>query len=308
MTAALSPVLLCAVAPASPATAQSLLSIDDSFNVARRFAADRVEHPEIRLPTVETVAGQRMLFDLRYKQIDERDLHIDVFLPPKGTSNGQGLLLVHGGAWRSGNKSHSYPLANLLAQRGYAVFMPEFRLAPEAPYPAGLADVTDAIAWAKGRATEFGVSPDRIAIGGDSSGGQMAALLAYSASTRVSALIDLDGVLDMTDPLALTFENAAGASSPFARWIGGAFETAGPRWREASAASHVGPQSPPTLILGSGSPRFTAGRQSVMATLDRHHIRNRFVAFDRAPHTFWLYEPYLPRVVDQIDRFLRNRP
>ncbi|MFX7918446.1 alpha/beta hydrolase, partial [Acinetobacter baumannii] len=90
---------------------------------------------------------------------------------------------VHGGAWASGNKSHSYPFANLLAQRGYAVFMPEFRLSPEAPYPAALHDVNAAILWVKGRAAEFGMRPDGLAIGGDSSGGQMAALLAYSAAT-----------------------------------------------------------------------------------------------------------------------------
>lgn len=313
--AALSAALLCVAAPAA---AQSLFPVDDSFNVARRFADDRQSHPEIRLPQVRTAAGQRMFFDQRYKQDGARDLHLDIFLPPPGRANGLGLLLVHGGAWASGNKSHSYPMANLLAQRGYAVFMPEFRLSPEAGYPAGLIDVNDAILWVKARAAEFGLRRDGLALGGDSSGGQMAALLAYSAEsgqfapqpgadTRVRALIDLDGVLDMVDPLALAHEDAGRAASPFARWLGGDHATQPDRWRAASAASYVGPASPPTLILGSAYPRFTAGRATVQAALDRHGIRNRFVRFDGAPHTFWLYDPYLPRVVDQIDRFLRER-
>lgn len=314
--AALSAGLLCAVA--TPVAAQSLLPIDDSFNVARRFEADRVAHPEIRLPQLRTTSGQRMLFDQRYAQIGTRDLHLDIFLPPAGRSNGMGILLVHGGAWASGNKSHSYPLANLLAQRGYAVFMPEFRLSPEAPYPAALHDVNAAILWVKGRAAEFGMRPDGLAIGGDSSGGQMAALLAYSAATgpfapqpgadtRVRALIDLDGVLDMTDPLALKHEDAARAASPFARWLGGDHASEAQRWRAASAATYVDARSPPTLILGSRYPRFTAGRAGVQAALDRHGIRNRYVQLDGAPHTFWLYDPYLPRVAAEIDRFLRGR-
>lgn len=314
--AALSAGLLCAVA--NPVAAQSLLPIDDSFNVARRFAADSATHPEIRLPLLRTVRGQRMVFDQRYRQIGDRDLHLDMFLPPAGRSNGLGVLLIHGGAWASGNKSHSYPLANLLAQRGYAVFMPEFRLSPEAAYPAGLIDVNAAILWVKQRGAEFGLRPGGLALGGDSSGGQMAALLAYSAvsgpfapqpggDTRVRALIDLDGVLDMTDPLALHHEDAARAASPFARWVGGDFATQAARWRAASAATYVDARSPPTLILGSGHARFTAGRGAVQAALDRHGIRNRFVKLDGAPHTFWLYDPYLPRVATEIDRFLRER-
>lgn len=315
-TAGLPAMLLCAAA--TPLAAQSLFPVNDSFNVARRFAADRVQHPEIRLPEVRTMAGQRLFFDERYKQTGDRDLHIDVFLPPVSRANGQSLLLVHGGAWMSGNKSHSYPMANLLAQRGYAVFMPEFRLSPEAGYPAGLIDVNDAILWVKANARRFGMRADGLALGGDSSGGQMAALLAYSAAsgrfvskpgadTRVRALIDLDGVLNMTDPLALQNEDAARGQSPFARWVGGDHASQAARWREASAATHVDARSPPTLILGSGYSRFTAGKAGVQAALDRHGIRNRFVQFKHAPHTFWLYQPYLDRVVDQIDRFLRDR-
>lgn len=298
--------------------AQSLLPVDDSFNVSRRFEADRAAHPEIRLPRLRTTAGQRMLFVQRYAQIGTRDLHLDIFLPAAGRSNGIGILLVHGGAWASGNKSHSYPLANLLAQRGYAVFMPEFRLSPEAAYPAALRDVNAAILWVKARAAEFGMRADGLAIGGDSSGGQMAALLAYSAATgvfapqpgadtRVRALIDLDGVLDMTAPLALEHEDAARAASPFARWLGGDHASLPERWRAASAATYVDARSPPTLILGSRYPRFTAGLAGVQAALDRHRIRNRYVKLDGAPHTFWLYDPYLPRVAAEIDRFLRGR-
>ena len=287
----------------------SAREVDDSYTVDQRFAQYRDQFPGIAWPAVTWREGQSVLFDRPYKTLGTRTLHLDVFRP--ATANGQGLVLVHGGAWRSGTKTHFYALANLLAQRGYTVFLPEFRLSGEAPYPAGMEDIADALRWTQAHAAEFGLSADHVAVGGASSGGQMAALLAYAGpdglfgKVKANALIDLDGVLDMADADALHFENAAGAESPFARWLGGSFEAMQQRWREASAASHVGPQSPPTLIVSSGIPRFTVGRQRVIAALDRHRIGHHEFAFTAAPHDFWLFDPWLSRTATEIDIFLR---
>lgn len=303
--------VLAACAPASP----TLRAVDDSYSISQRWAGYRDRYPGIAWPAVSFQAGQQVLFDRAYKKANGRDLHIDIFLPV-GVSKHQGILLVHGGAWRSGGKSHFYALANGLAQRGYTVFLPEYRLAPESPYPAGLIDVDDAIVWVKANAADFGISPDRLALGGASSGGQMASLLAYSATeplfksnpaddTSVDALVDLDGVLDFTTPLALQYENAAGPKSPAALWLGGSFDQAPQRWREASAVSHLGPKAPPTLVISSGLVRFTAGREAVADALLKAGIRYRFYSFQNAPHDVWLFEPYLPVIVDQIDHFLQ---
>lgn len=296
--------------------AGELIPIDDSYTVSQRYFAYKKDYPELELPRLTFEAGQQILFDRLYKKIGDRELHADVFLPPPGRANRQAILFVHGGGWHSGNKSNFYAMANLLAQRGYVVLTPEFRLAPEAPYPAGLIDINDALVWAKSHAGEFGFDPGKLAIGGESSGGQMASLIAYSADqntfkstphldTRVNALIDLDGVLDFTTPLALQYENAAGAKSAAGSWLGGSFETAGAKWREASAAQYVGATSPPTLIIASSAPRFTAGREAVKAVLDRHAIKNATLAFEHTPHAFWLFEPYVSKIAAAIDTFLR---
>ncbi|MFC0684083.1 alpha/beta hydrolase [Novosphingobium clariflavum] len=303
----LAPALSLALSLAAlPASARQ---VDDSYSVDQRFAQYRDQFPGIAWPAVTWREGQSVLFDRPYKTVGARTLHLDVFRP--AAANGQGLMLVHGGAWRSGSKTHFYALANLLAQRGYTVFLPEFRLSGEAPYPGGMEDIAEALRWTQTHAAEFGLDDDHIAIGGASSGGQMAALLAYAGPSglfgkvHANALVDLDGVLDMADPEALRFENAAGDASPFARWLGGRFEAMPQRWQEASAASHVGPQSPPTLIVGSGIARFTVGKDKVLAALERHHIAHHAFAFTGAPHDFWLFAPWLPIVADQIDGFLR---
>jgi len=296
---------------ASPAVANRV--IDDSYSVARRFEGYRSQYPGISLPLIAPQTGQTLAFDLVYKTVGERDLHMDVFSPAPRRNVRQGLVLVHGGAWRSGTKAHFYALANLLAQRGFTIFLPEYRLAVEQPYPAGMDDVADAVAWAKHEAPRYGVRADRIAVGGASSGGQMASLLAYRAASSangsarppVNALIDMDGVLDASSPLALQYENAAGPKSPLARWLGGSFEQVPEVWRAASAASYIGPASPPTLIISSGAPRFTAGRERVTSVLRRNGVRTSTYIYTNAPHDFWLFDPYLKQAVTQITTFLR---
>ncbi len=293
-----------------------LRPVDDSYTVAARYQGYKDTYPGLTWPGVTFAAGQQVLFDRQYKTAG-RDLHIDIFLAAPATGRHQGILLVHGGAWRSGSKAHFYALANLLAQRGYTVFLPEYRLAPEAPYPAGLIDINDAIVWAKSHAGDFGIAADRLALGGASSGGQMAALLAYTADqplfkthasddTRINALVDLDGLLDFTTPLALHYENAAGSASPAALWLGGSMEQRPERWREASAAGHVDAQSPPTLIISSGNPRFTAGREEVVTALNRYGVRSSYFAFENAPHDIWLFEPWLSPIAEKIDAFLSD--
>jgi len=301
----------------SPSWASALLPVDDSYTVSQRYDAYKQDYPEIVWPKLSFAAGQRILFDRLYKKIGERELHVDVFLPPPAHVRHQAILFVHGGGWRSGNKSNFYALANLLAQRGYVVFLPEYRLSAEAGYPAGLIDINDAIVWAKRQGQDLGFASDRLAIGGASSGGQMAALIAYSSGhdlfksrvgldTTVNALVDLDGLLDFTTPLALQYENAAGANSPASLWLGGDYASQTSKWREASAINYLGTASPPTLIVSSGAARFTAGREDVESLLDRYKIRHVYFEVEHAPHTFWLFHPYLDKILPKIDDFLRG--
>ncbi len=293
------------------------IPIDDSYTVSSRYLSNREQHPELTLPRVTMVDGQTILFDRLYRTIGSRELHLDAFLPPPGKARRQAIVLLHGGAWRSGNKSNFYAIASLLAQRGYAVFLPEFRLAPEARYPAGMVDINAAINWVSSHADEFGFDPGRIAVGGESTGGQMAGLIAYTGGStmftadgrpaaHLNALIDIDGVLDMTAPLALQNENRGGAKSPAALWLGGSFEQVPEKWREASAASHLSADSPPTLVISGGQARFTAGIEDVLPKLTSLGIGNRNVNFPGLPHTFWLFEPYASQVVEAIDDFLRQ--
>ena len=93
---------------------------------------------------------------------------------------GLGLLLYfHGGGWVVGDlDTHDSTARALAAESGQAVLSVDYRLAPEHPFPAPLDDAVNATRWASEHAAEIGCDPLRLAVGGDSAGGNLAAAVA----------------------------------------------------------------------------------------------------------------------------------
>ncbi|MPZ96835.1 MAG: alpha/beta hydrolase fold domain-containing protein [Propionibacteriales bacterium] len=92
------------------------------------------------------------------------------------------LMFVHGGGFVYGSlDSHDAPCRYLAERAGVRVLSVEYRLAPEHPYPAGLDDVVTAYRYLLGHTAELGADPERIAVGGDSAGGNLSAALCLRA-------------------------------------------------------------------------------------------------------------------------------
>ena len=106
---------------------------------------------------------------------------------PAGSGPGllPALVYFHGGGWVVGSiESHDGLCRGLTAGAGVAVVSVEYRLAPEHPFPAAADDAFAATAWVAAHGAEIGIDPARVAVGGDSAGGNLAAVVALMARDR----------------------------------------------------------------------------------------------------------------------------
>ncbi len=106
-------------------------------------------------------------------------LHGRLYTPHEAPQAGPLLLYLHGGGWVRGSVTSHDGSCRLLAQlSGVRVLSLEYRLAPEHPFPAGADDALAAYEHVAREPARFGADPTRLAVGGDSAGGNLAAALA----------------------------------------------------------------------------------------------------------------------------------
>jgi acetyl esterase len=96
-----------------------------------------------------------------------------------------GLVYFHGGGWVTGSLfSHEHLCRALALAAGVAVVSVDYRLAPEHPFPAAVDDAEAATCWIAREAAGLGIDPARLAVGGDSAGGNLAAVVARRLRDR----------------------------------------------------------------------------------------------------------------------------
>ncbi len=284
---------------------------DTSYTLNSSYEKYRKNMPNIIPVHAESIVGVEEELSIPYKDLGYRELQMDVFYPEKqGKKALPGILFVHGGGWRSGDRSLQIPLAKALAARGYITAVMDYRLSLEAPYPAGVYDVKDAIKWIKDHANQFNLDTSKIAISGGSAGGQLAALVGttngvekyesdhsgYQSSSDVQAMIDMDGVLAFYHP-----ESEEGTVA--AEWLGGTYAEVPEIWDEASALYQVSDRAVPVLFINSQYPRFHAGQGDMVKKLTELGLYAEIHTFPNSPHPFWLFDPWFTQTVNFVDKF-----
>ena len=107
-----------------------------------------------------------------YSKVADRELLLDAWVPKDDTLHAA-VLVVHGGAWRSGDRKQLGGYANALAKRGFACFAIDYRLAPNHKFPAQIDDCREAVKWIRSHAAEYKVDPDKLGAIGYSAGGHL---------------------------------------------------------------------------------------------------------------------------------------
>ena len=163
--------------------------------------------------------------DIIYKD----DLKLDLY---SGKNSKGAIIDIHGGGWFHGDKMKDEDLATRLAQEGYLVIVPNYRLTPSGTFPAGREDVLASLDWLKQSAYVF--DRNKIAAWGSSAGGNLSVevgLLRGIPAISWSGIIDLEGFILETDGKAseakaeLDFAaipsaniNQGGRNNAFLRW------------------------------------------------------------------------------------------
>lgn len=314
----------CFVFLGSKIKAQSFIGItnkpDTSYSNQSAFNYEKRHHPDIRLVTDFNYDDVDVKKSIEYCSIGERKLMLDAFMPKQSSTRKIAVIMIHGGGWRTGNRTQHWPLAESLARLGYVCFTPEYRLSTEALFPAAVFDIKAAIRWVKASASTYNVDTSKIVIAGFSAGGELAAFMAATGSmplfegpqcntgisTTVNALIDIDGTLSFVHPESGEGIDSIGRISAATYWFGYNKKQNYGMWVAASPLTYVSSSTPPSLFLSSSVARMHAGRTDFIKVLDQYNIYSEIHGFEDAPHSFPLFYPWFDPMLKYIDDFLKK--
>ncbi|KJK59321.1 alpha/beta hydrolase [Saccharothrix sp. ST-888] len=145
--------------------------LSDLGPIEGRKTLDELQSPEVEVPgTTKEVLS---------------DPAVTVFRPSDATGPLPVILYIHGAGWVFGNgHTHDRLVRTLARDTGAAVVFVDYSLSPEARYPVAIGESYAAAQWVVQHGAEHGLDPSRIAVAGDSVGGNMAAALTLMAKER----------------------------------------------------------------------------------------------------------------------------
>ena len=162
------------------------------------------------LPAAQISSNVEMLAGISYTEgaPADADKHkLDLYLP-RDKKNFPVLVFVHGGSWRTGDRSQYKALGERLARAGIGVAIPSYRLMPQNPHPAQIEDVAAAFAWVVRNISQHGGDTSRIYLSGHSAGAHLAALLALDekylakfdlARKAIRSVIAMSGIYNVDE-------------------------------------------------------------------------------------------------------------
>ncbi|MFK7767657.1 MAG: alpha/beta hydrolase [Mariniblastus sp.] len=245
-----------------------------------------------------------------YKEVGARKLKILISKPAdwKASDTRPAAVFFHGGGWVGGKPGQFDPHCAHLTMRGMVCFQVEYRLIPKGTENTDrtptrcINDAKSAMRWVRSRASEFGIDPDRIASGGGSAGGHLAAFLGTT-----------DGVDDPNDDqtvsarsnLMLLF-NPVCNNGP-GQW--GASRV-GDRYKEFSPAHNISSDDAPSIVfLGSKDKLIPVSTsQDFQNQMTAQHVRSELRIYAGAGHGFFNANKeggkWYPLTIEEMDEFL----
>lgn len=226
---------------------------------------------------------------------------------PAGVATPSGLLVYyHGGGWVIGDlDTHDGHCRRMAAWAGCRVMAVHYRLAPENPFPKGHDDALAAAIWAFDHAAEIGVDPRRIAVGGDSAGGNLAASVALDLKDDAAHQLAFQLLLYPATSPEWKTESRKTLDGPIL-----SFEAM--RWFEKLVAAVGHPQvhrmapgdaedlagAAPALVVTAGHDCLKDEGCAYAERLKAAGVAARHVEYPSLPHDFYVMADVSPAVID----------
>jgi monoterpene epsilon-lactone hydrolase len=237
------------------------------------------------------------------------------WLTAPGVDESRVLLFLHGGGYELGSlESHGELAARLGRASGMRVLFPEYRLAPESPFPAAIDDVIAAWHWLRG---EQRVSPGSIALAGDSAGGGLAVALLVAARNAAEGLptaaVLMSPTVDLTSSGASMVERAdqdpISTPAMLRQFAADYLAGADPQTPLASPLFAALDGLPPMLVLAGTADVLLSDAQRLAGAAADAGVGVVLREGDGLPHAYPIMQgtPEAAQATDQIAAFLRAR-
>jgi acetyl esterase len=265
--------------------------------------------PKQEPATAQAVAaGVTVSRDVQFGTADGYALLLDAYVPG-GPGPFPAAVVIHGGGWVSHDKELWTPVAQRLAQAGFAVFNVNYRLAPPGGkwhFPAAVDDVKTAVRWVRSHAATYRADPGRVGALGGSAGGNLALMLAATGQPgqdKVQVAVSWSG------PTAANLMNAKlakaepGQVEDVESYIGCPIESCSDKYLDASPATHVDSSTAPCYLANSKQEITPVNQANYMADkLKQAGVPYQLRILDGKRHSI----DYANDVLDESIQFLKK--
>jgi len=250
-----------------------------------------IERSPAILPEIEE------FLNIEYKNAGGKSLQLDLYRLRNLKEPAPLLVFIHGGGWKSGERSDYLPYLIPFAMKGYVTATVSYRFLADSIYPACVEDITDAVRWFCSNGENYGFDPGRIALIGGSAGGHLSTLAGYGWTRsgllpalqqgrntvnecRIKAVVDIYGPVDLTTDYARSHPLVTAL-------IGHSYEEAPDLYSNASPITYLDSNDPPTLILHGTSDSLVPVSQSddLKKSLDSLGIPCTYYRLPLWPHS-----------------------
>lgn len=239
-----------------------------------------------------------------YRKTGSTELKLWIFGESDPKTPKPAIVFFFGGGWYGGSPDLFENQARHFAKRGMIAITADYRVKSrhDVQVVECVKDAKAVIAWVRENAQRLGIDPDKIAASGGSGGGHLAACTGT-----------ISGFGSDERPNAMILFNPACTLAPIAGWQPSGVRPGklsakrfGVEAQVISPAHHIGPHTPPTLIL-HGKQDTTVPYASVVAfesAMKKAERPGKLVGYDGAEHTFWRRAEYYSKTLAEADSFL----